>query len=218
MSFGSFASLGSVASMPTGRVGGAVATALDHAAAVKQHAAGAAQRVAGHSESFLSMTSVIDPGSGAQSSANSADSAAGSSDGLNTRSVPDIIQGIGVMIDELDPGDYIVTHTRKGKIAHHSHIRIRTARNEPVFNIGLFYVDGEATIMCRMDERHGYRASDSYAPNPLKVSNAKLKQAYDFAVGECGGKYHIYSNNCQKFARILMTQLGAIHQSGVLQR
>ena len=157
-------------------------------------------------------------GSGGGGSDSAAESAIAGSEGLNSRSVPDIMQGIGVMIDELDPADYIVTHIRKGKIAHHSHILIRTAANRPVFNIGLFYVDGEATIVCRMEERHGYEASNSYSPNPLKVSKAKLKQAFDSAVSECGGRYHIYSNNCQKFARILMTQLGSSHQSGVLQR
>jgi len=125
------------------------------------------------------------------------------------------ITEISAFLENLAADGFKVYHIRKGKmIAHHSHIRITTAADRPICNIGLFRKDGKACIVGKTIESLGYTESDSYDPNPLTVQLRDLIAAFDEAVLQCDGKYSITSNNCWKFARVFMTHLGATHNKG----
>jgi hypothetical protein len=142
----------------------------------------------------------------------------GSSSSPNIRISPEIITNILGFLENLPPTEFVVSHIRKGKVAHHSHIRIRTILDKPVLNIGLFNAKGNASIVGREIERMGYSLSLSYEPNPITISKSGIISAFSRAVSECGGKYGLYSNNCQKFGRTFMTELGVTHVNGFLKR
>jgi len=58
----------------------------------------------------------------------------------------------------------------------------------------------------------GYRVSTSYSPNPVVKSGTEVLAAFDYAIDKTAERYNVLTNNCQKFARIFMTQLGAKHK------
>lgn len=58
----------------------------------------------------------------------------------------------------------------------------------------------------------GYTQSTSYSPNPIIKSGNEIVTAFNYTVGMMASRYDVLTNNCQKFGRIFMTQLGAKHQ------
>lgn len=114
-----------------------------------------------------------------------------------------------------DNGVYPVVHMfRQVGIAHHSHIVIlsRDARSA-LFNFGLFDDKGSAWIRSRpgLDENWAKEVSGTYEPNPIAATKPQILAAFDVATQACGGKYSMLLNNCQKFARVFFTALGASH-------
>jgi len=104
--------------------------------------------------------------------------------------------------------------------SHHSLIMVSrpgfSGNPTPVFYIDLVLTPktGRAWVrVFKASERgiDGYTASTSYSPNPVVKSGNELLAAYDHAVGSMAERYDTLTNNCQKFARIFMTRLGAKH-------
>lgn len=122
------------------------------------------------------------------------------------------VDEIAVMLDQLTDGaNYRIYHVWKGR-PHHSHIRLREHDDRPRMNFGLFNSDGVATLIWKIVEQNGYHISASYKANPVVASKAQIVAAYNSAISSCGGKYNLLNNNCQKFARLFMTNLGSVHQ------
>ncbi|MEN8150293.1 MAG: hypothetical protein ABFS86_10745 [Planctomycetota bacterium] len=103
--------------------------------------------------------------------------------------------------------------------SHHSHIQVNDGNDKPYFHIGMFNSDGKATVMLRpgkvTSSSYKYKDSTSYKPNPIETTGEDISMAFDFAMEMCAGDYGLLKNNCQKFARIMMTQLGAKHHRSV---
>jgi hypothetical protein len=122
------------------------------------------------------------------------------------------VDELDVRINQLVAGtQYQIYHVWKGK-PHHSHIRLREFNGAPRINFGLFNSDGDATIVCKVVEGNGYNVSASYRANPVLATGAQIAAAYTSAINACGGKYSLFGNNCQKFARLFMTNLGSVHR------
>lgn len=86
----------------------------------------------------------------------------------------------------------------------------------PVFYIDLVLTrqTGRAWVRVKRASQgapNGYTTSQSYTPNPVVKSGNEILAAYDHAVDMMAEQYDTLTNNCQKFARIFMTQLGARH-------
>jgi hypothetical protein len=125
-------------------------------------------------------------------------------------------------LDGINPDDpYKVYHKwrktggkpRRG-MPHHSQIFVTTfLDNKPVLNFGLFQDDGQVVFLQEdsEDPANPYHVSSSYKPNPVIVRGDQIEDAFNFTCQQCGPKYKLLHNNCQKFGRILMTFLGASH-------
>lgn len=118
-------------------------------------------------------------------------------------------------------GRYKVYHKWKkvgGKpkrgMPHHSQIFVTTFEDDmPIVNFGLFAVGTQVMIrdVAGNDPTNPYHVSTSYKPNPVIVRGEQIEDAFNYTSQQCGPKYKLLHNNCQKFGRILMTFLGASH-------
>jgi len=102
---------------------------------------------------------------------------------------------------------------------HHSLIMVSrpgySGKIIPIFYIDLVQGTTKKSVVrvvnAAKKEVHGYTASSTYSPNPIVKSGIEVLAAYDYAVDKMAERYNILTNNCQKFGRIFMTQLGAVH-------
>ena len=124
-----------------------------------------------------------------------------------------------------DTTQYEVRHCWKKlpKIGHHSHLEMRAGNQ--VVTVGMVNwknpktgeFSGIALILIGKKrlispQSTDYYVSISYWPNPLKGKSGKeIKAALSEASKKCSDDYDSLKNNCQKFARIVMTELGARH-------
>ena len=101
---------------------------------------------------------------------------------------------------------------KKG-MPHHSQIFIYNMADNEIRNLGLFSDENGMVEYGKdvNDPLNPYHVSSSYEPNPCVVTGLEIEQAISSASLECGPNYKLLHNNCQKFARLLMTQLGASH-------
>ena len=86
----------------------------------------------------------------------------------------------------------------------------------PVFHIDLVHTKNTNRAWVRVFKAsqhpiNGYSVSSSYSPNPIVKSGNEILAAYDHAVDMMAKQYDTLTNNCQKFARLFLTQLGAKH-------
>lgn len=137
----------------------------------------------------------------------------------NTNTTTYMIAG---RLDALTPGvNYKVYHkwrkvsrvAQKG-MPHHSQIFVATGADVVVLNFGLFSNNGQVVFDVDGPElpTNPYHVSTSYRPNPVvNVTKETLLWAYLHTCQQCGPEYKLLHNNCQKFGRILMTNLGASH-------
>lgn len=119
-----------------------------------------------------------------------------------------------------DNTNYLVWHMwrKVGQVAqkgmpHHSQIYVTNNAGDEILNFGLF-ADGGGDVVFVVDEwtdDNPYNVSTSYKPNPVTVTGLVLHQQFIASVTMCGPKYKLLHNNCQKFARHLMTSIGAKH-------
>ena len=101
-----------------------------------------------------------------------------------------------------------------GAITHHSQIFISNRANGfLVLNFGLWMGANGTVEFARDEDRkiRWYTQSDTYSPNPVPVTPLQLQQAFINTQQMCGPEYKLLHNNCQKFARLFMTQIGASH-------
>lgn len=128
----------------------------------------------------------------------------------------------GGRINGLDPAaTYKVHHfwRKVGSVAkrgmpHHSQIFVATDTGEWILSFGLFGDDdGQVVFDSEWDDNptNPYVLSSSYTPNPVTVTGAVLEQAFINCTRMCGPEYKLLHNNCQKFARLVMIELGAGH-------
>ena len=105
--------------------------------------------------------------------------------------------------------------------SHHSLVKVSrqgfSGNLVPVFYIDLVHTSSSMTAWIRVykaseKELNGYTQSSSYSPNPIVKTGTELLTAYDHAVAMMAKDYDTLTNNCQKFARIFMTQLGSKHR------
>ncbi|HEY2022136.1 hypothetical protein [Paraburkholderia sp.] len=101
-----------------------------------------------------------------------------------------------------------------GAIPHHSQIFVSNRANGIlVLNFGL-WMGENGTVEFATDEDKNvrwYTQSDTYSPNPVAVMPRQLQKAFLSTRLMCGPDYKLLHNNCQKFARLFMTELGASH-------
>lgn len=96
--------------------------------------------------------------------------------------------------------------------SHHSQLFVMDAADEILFNFGLWTND-DGKVVFGMDERFEfYKPSSSYSPNPVVVSTTTFLTAFLATRRKCGPDYKLLHNNCQKFARLLMEELGSTHK------
>lgn len=95
---------------------------------------------------------------------------------------------------------------------HHSQLFVTDRRNGFIlFNFGLWCND-RGQVEFAMDERiQHYTQSKTYSPNPIPVTPQQLMNAFVATRQQCGPEYKLLHNNCQKFGRLFMTNLGAKH-------
>lgn len=106
-----------------------------------------------------------------------------------------------------------VGNVAKRGMPHHSQVFITDLNDQHVGNIGLFGDDDGMVVYVddQNDPVNPYHVSTSYKPNPVTATGAEIEQAYIDTTRKCGPQYKLLHNNCQKFARLLMTALGASH-------
>lgn len=125
------------------------------------------------------------------------------------------------MLAGLDDGtNYKVYHKwrKVGSVAqrgmpHHSQIFVTDVNDADILNFGLFGTEDGTVVFASDDENaaNPYHTSTSYRPNPVTATGQAIEQAFIRASRKCGPEYKLLHNNCQKFARLLMTELGASH-------
>ena len=107
-----------------------------------------------------------------------------------------------------------------GALAHHSHIFVYDQHGAHVVQFGVFRNRAGQTVFGWDGGNHGpiaddggvpYHVSSSYRPNPLQATGQDIAAAFVKTQDECGPEYSTLHNNCQKFARLFMTKLGARH-------
>jgi hypothetical protein len=101
----------------------------------------------------------------------------------------------------------------KRGMPHHSQIFITTLPDVDVVNFGLF-ADDDGNVVFESEDNdpvNPFHTSSSYNPNPKTATGLQIIQAVNATSIKCGPKYALLQNNCQKFARLLMTALGASH-------
>jgi hypothetical protein len=129
---------------------------------------------------------------------------------------------VGGQLNALDATtQYKVIHKwrKVGSVAkrgmpHHSQVFVTTMADVEILNFGLFGdEDGDVVFGDDTDDpvNNPYHASSSYRPNPIVATGHDIEQAYIKVRRQCGPEYKLLHNNCQKFARLLMTALGASH-------
>lgn len=94
---------------------------------------------------------------------------------------------------------------------HHSQIFVENAGGDVLFNFGLWTDDSGKILFGQDDRPEYYKTSSTYTPNPVNVSPQKFLEAFVATRRKCGPDYKLLHNNCQKFARLFMTELGATH-------
>lgn len=93
---------------------------------------------------------------------------------------------------------------------HHSQIFVEDMAGNGLFNFGLWSDDGK--VVFDQDERTDvYKDSTTYTPNPVAVTPQVFLAAFLATRRNCGPEYKLLHNNCQKFGRLLMEELGAKH-------
>lgn len=128
---------------------------------------------------------------------------------------------VGGKLNALDATtQYKVVHKwrKVGSVAqrgmpHHSQVFVTTLTDVEVLNFGLFGdQNGQVVFVDDTDDPvNPYHESSSYRPNPVTATGQVIEQAYIAVRRKCGPDYKLLHNNCQKFARLLMTELGASH-------
>lgn len=97
---------------------------------------------------------------------------------------------------------------------HHSQIFVVDPdRDFEVQNFGLFS-NSEGNVVFEKDngfDTPEYHVSASYKPNPVQATGKEIVSALANCSARCGPKYKLLHNNCQKYARLVMTTLGAKH-------
>lgn len=101
----------------------------------------------------------------------------------------------------------------KRGMPHHSQIFITDLNDNWLRSLGLF-ANAQGMVVYEEewnDPNNPYNLSTSYKPNPCVVTGQQIDQAVQDATLKCGPEYKLLHNNCQKFARLLMTALEASH-------
>lgn len=132
-------------------------------------------------------------------------------------------RNVAGILNGIDPQERIKVYHKWRKVGskasktapHHSQIWVTTfPDDQPIVNFGLFQGD-DGVVEFLQDEddmpTNPYHVSSSYKPNPVIVRGEQLEDAFNYTSQQCGPKYKLLMNNCQKFGRILMTFLGASH-------
>ena len=106
-----------------------------------------------------------------------------------------------------------VGNVAKKGMPHHSQIFICDVADNAISNFGLFGDDDGKVVYGdeTEDPNNPYHVSTSYKPNPITVYGLQIEQALTRASLKCGPDYKLLHNNCQKFARLFMIELGASH-------
>lgn len=94
---------------------------------------------------------------------------------------------------------------------HHSQIFIKNASGGDLFNFGLWSGDGDKVYFSDDSPKY-YKDSTTYDPNPVTVTPQVFLNAFLAVRRKCGPDYKLLHNNCQKFARLLMEELGSTHK------
>lgn len=93
---------------------------------------------------------------------------------------------------------------------HHSQLFVEDMAGEVLFNFGLWSDDGKVVFGSDASEQY-YKVSTTYTPNPVPVTPQKLLEAFLATRRKAGPDYKLLHNNCQKFGRLFMEELGATH-------
>jgi len=106
-----------------------------------------------------------------------------------------------------------VGQVAKKGMPHHSQVFICDTSGNELANFGLFGDSAGSVVYAneQHDPNNPYNTSTSYSPNPITVTGAQIDNALTSASLKCGPDYKLLHNNCQKFARLFMTALGAKH-------
>jgi hypothetical protein len=100
---------------------------------------------------------------------------------------------------------------------HHSAIQIDDMGNNCICTLEVVNSSthpGDAMVILTKNPKSaadGYVPSKSYKPNPVVVTGADIANAYTASRDQMALDYDIFANNCQKYARLFMTELGAKH-------
>ncbi|MHB1736473.1 MAG: hypothetical protein ACYCQM_07880 [Acidithiobacillus sp.] len=98
---------------------------------------------------------------------------------------------------------------------HHSQIFVKDSNDKDLLNFGLWSDDNGNVVFVPDDSESArwYKISNTYSPNPVILpSGVMLMTAFLNTVAKCGPNYAQLDNNCQKFGRLFMTELGASHK------
>ncbi|MCD9087846.1 hypothetical protein [Stenotrophomonas sp. SY1] len=96
---------------------------------------------------------------------------------------------------------------------HHSQLFVTNLNGVILFNFGLWSDEDGKVVFAEEQEKNirHYTLSDTYSPNPVRVTPGQLMLAFLATKVKCGPDYKQLHNNCQKFGRLFMTELGAKH-------
>lgn len=95
--------------------------------------------------------------------------------------------------------------------AHHSQIFIQNMGGDILFNFGLWMNDSGKVVFGQDERQDFYKESTTYKPNPVTVTPQRFLEAFLATRRKCGPDYKLLHNNCQKFGRLFMEELGAKH-------
>ena len=106
----------------------------------------------------------------------------------------------------------------KRGMPHHSQLFVTDLNDNWLRSIGLFANDQGIVVYEEEwnDPVNPYNLSTSYRPNPCVATGNQIEQAIHDTMLKCGPEYKLLQNNCQKFARLLMTALGSSHNRELL--
>jgi hypothetical protein len=94
---------------------------------------------------------------------------------------------------------------------HHSQLFVETMGGDVLFNFGLWTDDSGKILFGQDYKPEYYKVSTTYTPNPVPITAQRLLEAFVATRRKCGPDYKLLHNNCQKFARLFMEELGASH-------
>lgn len=131
-------------------------------------------------------------------------------------------EGLAALRDGPPGPQYEIVHAYKslGTFGgHHSQLFVKMAGAAVyLFNFGL-YCDpgGQVEFICygvnSSPDSLGYKVSSTYSPNPVKgVTGIRIFNSFVAVEQLCAVQYDCLENNCQKFARLFMEDLGATHK------